>query len=156
MSSILEPGDAAPPFTIETADGPASLSDYAGKTLVLYFYPKDDTPGCTTEANDFSALAGQFEEAGAAILGVSRDTVEKHRKFAEKHQLSIRLGADVDGVVCEAFGVWVEKKNYGKTYMGIERSTFLIDPAGKIAQAWRKVRVKDHAQKVLEAVRALG
>lgn len=123
--------------------------------MVLYFYPKDDTPGCTKEAIGFSHLKAEFDAAGAVIIGVSKDTVAKHDKFIAKHELDVILGADEDGAVCEAYGVWVEKQMYGKTYMGIERATFLINAQGTIAQVWRKVRVPGHVEAVLEAVRAL-
>lgn len=151
----LLPGSPAPAFTLPGADGaPISLSDFAGKRLVLYFYPKDDTPGCTLEAQDFSRLAGDFAAAGAAVLGVSRDSVKSHGKFCAKHGLTIALGADEDGAVTEAYGVWVEKKMYGKTSMGIERATFLIGPDGVIEQVWRKVSAKGHAEAVLETLRS--
>ena len=153
MSKPLVEGAKAPAFSIETTDGKKQLSSYKGKHLVLYFYPKDDTPGCTNEAKDFSALAPDFASAGAEILGISRDTLAKHGKFTEKHDLKIPLGADEDGNVCEAFGVWIEKNMYGRTYMGIARSTFLIGPDGKIKRIWPKVRVKGHAQEVLASVK---
>jgi len=143
-------GDQAPDFTIQThPSGQKSLSDYRGKKLVLYFYPKDNTPGCTTQAIDFTTDLNKFEAANAEILGVSRDSLKKHSNFTEKHTLKIELGSDEDGTVCNAYGVWVEKKNYGKTYMGIERSTFLIDETGKISKTWKKVRVKGHVEAVL-------
>lgn len=155
-SKSLSEGDAAPAFSMPTPGGAeVSLSDFAGKTLVLYFYPKDDTPGCTTEAIDFTTEAAAFETAGAAVVGVSKDSVAKHEKFAAKHGLLVTLGSDENGTVCEDYGVWVEKKNYGRTYMGIERTTFLIDGAGKIAKIWRKVKVKGHVAEVLEAAKAL-
>ena len=153
MSKPLVEGAKAPAFSIETTDGKKQLSSYKGKHLVLYFYPKDDTPGCTNEAKDFSALAPDFAAVGAEILGVSRDTLAKHGKFTEKHDLKIPLGADEDGSVCEAFGVWVEKNMYGRTYMGIARSTFLIEPDGKIKRIWPKVRVKGHAEEVLASLK---
>ncbi|MEM7766366.1 MAG: thioredoxin-dependent thiol peroxidase [Pseudomonadota bacterium] len=147
----IAPGTKAPDFTLQSSDGDTiSLADYAGSRLVLYFYPKDDTPGCTNEARDFSALSDAFSAKGARILGVSRDTVAKHLKFIAKHELTIPLGADEDGTVCEAYGVWVEKKMYGKTYMGIERATFLIGVDGTVEEVWRKVKVKGHAQAVLD------
>ncbi|MBU1286163.1 MAG: peroxiredoxin [Alphaproteobacteria bacterium] len=152
MSIPLVEGSKAPAFSIETTDGKKQLSSYKGKYLVLYFYPKDDTPGCTNEAKDFSALASDFATAGAEILGVSRDTLAKHGKFADKHDLNIPLGADEDGGVCEAYGTWVEKNMYGRTYMGIARSTFLIGSDGRIKRIWPKVRVKGHAQQVLDCV----
>jgi peroxiredoxin Q/BCP len=149
-------GDAAPAFTLNGDTGPISLADFAGKKLVLYFYPKDDTPGCTNEGKDFSALSADFAAAGAAIVGVSRDSVASHAKFRAKYGLTVGLGADVDGAVTEGFGVWVEKSMYGKKYMGIERATFLIGRDGTIAQVWNKVKVPGHAAAVLAAAQALG
>jgi len=149
-------GQPAPSFTLPRDGGTdVSLADYAGQMVALYFYPKDDTPGCTTEAIDFSAEAEAFAAAGAVVLGVSRDTVKKHEKFRDKHGLKVALLADEDGAVCEAYGVWVEKSMYGRTYMGIERTTFLIGRDGKIARVWDKVKVKDHAAEVLAAVAEL-
>jgi len=149
-------GQPAPSFTLPRDGGTdVSLADYAGQMVVLYFYPKDDTPGCTTEAIDFSAEAEAFAAAGAVVLGVSRDTVKKHEKFRDKHGLKVALLADEDGAVCEAYGVWVEKSMYGRTYMGMERTTDLVAADGKIAQVWRKVKVTGHAEAVLEAVKAL-
>ena len=136
-------------------DGKTALKDYKGKALVLYFYPKDDTSGCTKQAIGFSEHKKAFEKAGAAILGVSRDPVQKHDKFRDKHALSITLGSDEAGDVTQAYGVWVEKSMYGRKYMGIERSTFLIDGKGKIARVWRKVKVPGHVEEVLEAAKAL-
>ena len=152
----LEPGDAAPGFSLPTADGEASLSDFAGAALVLYFYPKDDTSGCIKQAIAFSERLEEFEAAGAKVLGVSRDTLAKHERFAAKHGLTVPLGSDEAGAVTERYGVWKEKSMYGKTYMGIERSTFLIDASGEIARVWRKVRVPGHVDEVLEATRSLG
>ena len=149
-------GDTAPDFTIIGDAGPIRLGDFAGKKLVLYFYPKDDTPGCTTEGKDFSALVGAFAAADAHVVGVSRDSVAAHAKFRAKHDLKVALGADTDGAVTEAYGVWVEKAMYGKTYMGIERATFLIGRDGHIAQVWHKVKVAGHAAQVLAAAQALG
>lgn len=154
MAIGLKEGGRAPNFSMDSTQGPIKLGDFKGQTLVLYFYPKDDTPGCTTEAKDFSDLAKDFAKAGAPVVGVSRDTMARHEKFAAKHDLGITLGSDEDGTVCEAYGVWVEKKNYGRTYMGIERSTFLIGPDGKVIRIWRKVRVKEHAEEVLTAVKS--
>lgn len=149
-------GQPAPSFTLPRDGGTnVSLADYAGQIVVLYFYPKDDTPGCTTEAIDFSAEAEAFAKAGAVVLGVSRDTVKKHEKFRDKHGLKVALLTDEDGAVCEAYGVWVEKSMYGRSYMGIERTTFLIGRDGKIARVWDKVKVKDHAAEVLAAVSGL-
>lgn len=154
--SELKTGDLAPNFNMPT-DGGASvdLSALKGKNVVLYFYPKDDTPGCTTEAIDFSTLIAEFDAANTVIIGVSKDTVAKHDKFKAKHELKVMLGSDEDGGVLEAYGVWVLKKLYGREYMGIERATFLINADGQIANIWRKVKVKGHAQAVLDAVHAL-
>ena len=152
MTQPLETGAKAPDFSIETTEGQKTLSSYRGRHLVLYFYPKDDTPGCTNEARDFSERLSQFEAAGAKILGVSRDPLAKHQKFSAKHDLQIELASDEDGALCEAYGVWVEKNMYGRTYMGIARSTFLIDTKSRISRIWPKVRVKGHAQDVLESL----
>lgn len=151
----MQQGDAIPAVTVTTAnDAPLALGDLSGP-LVVYFYPKDDTSGCTREAQDFTALAGEFAAAGVRLIGISKDSPAKHRKFAEKHALLVELASDEDGAACEAFGVWGEKKLYGKIYMGIERATFLFDRDGKLAQSWRKVKVPGHAEAVLEAARAL-
>ena len=153
--SVVE-GKKAPDFTAATdGGGTLKLSDLRGKPVVLYFYPKDDTPGCTTEAIDFSRLKAEFAQAGAEVIGVSRDTVAKHEKFVAKHKLAVALGADEDGAVTEAYGVWQEKSLYGKKYMGIVRATFLIDGDGVIRRIWPKVSVKGHADEVLAAVKAL-
>jgi peroxiredoxin Q/BCP len=152
----IEAGSPAPDFRLESSDGTVTLADFAGRKLVLYFYPKDDTPGCTTEAIQFSALADRFEAAGATVLGVSKDSLAAHAKFAAKHALTVRLGSDPDGATIEAYGAWVEKSMYGKTYMGIDRSTFLIGPDGRVASLWRKVKVPGHADAVLKAADALG
>lgn len=155
MTATVEPGSKAPDFTMPTdGGGSVSLAGLKGKTVVLYFYPKDDTPGCTTEAIDFTGLIGDFHAAGAEVIGVSKDTVAKHEKFKAKHELAVTLAADTDGAVCEAYGVWVEKSMYGRTSMGIERATFLIGPDGTVRQVWRKVKVKGHAEAVLDAVKA--
>ncbi len=150
----MNEGDPLPDVTLATADGPLALASLKGPSVV-YFYPKDDTPGCTQEAKDFSSLAGDFAQAGVAVVGISKDTPEKHGKFAAKHGLTIRLASDTDGSACEAFGTWGEKQLYGKTYMGIERATFLFGADGRLARAWRKVKVPGHAQAVLEAAKAL-
>lgn len=152
----LDVGSPAPAFTLDTPDGPVSLSDFAGRKLVLYFYPKDDTSGCTAEAIQFTALADRFAAAGTTVVGVSKDSVASHRKFAEKHKLGVRLASDPDGTTVEAYGAWVEKSMYGKKYMGIDRSTFLIGPDGRIAALWRKVKVPGHAEAVLKAAEQLG
>ncbi|WP_417456977.1 thioredoxin-dependent thiol peroxidase [Kordiimonas sp.] len=149
-------GAPAPDFSLPADGGETiTLSALRGKHVVLYFYPKDDTPGCTTEAKDFTAMAEEFKAAGAVVIGMSRDTATKHDKFIAKHDLKVKLAADVDGSATEAYGVWVEKNMYGRTYMGIERATYLIDDKGVVRQVWRKVRVKGHAQAVLDAVKAL-
>jgi peroxiredoxin Q/BCP len=151
-----EPGTPAPDFTLATDGGGSfSLSAQKGSPVVVYFYPKDDTSGCTKEAIAFTENLSAFEAAGAKIIGISPDTVAKHDKFIAKHELKITLGADEDKAVAEAYGVWVEKSMYGRKYMGIERSTFLVGPDGSIVQAWRKVKVPGHAEKVLAAVQAL-
>lgn len=137
------------------SDGNPSLRELAGRKLVLYFYPKDDTPGCTKEGIAFRDTASQFEAAGATIVGVSRDSAAKHDKFKAKYGFPFALIADTDGRLCEAFGVWVEKSMYGRKYMGIERSTFLIDATGSVRRVWRKVKVPGHAEDVLAAVRDL-
>ena len=149
-------GDKAPGFTMATdGGGSVSLDALKGRPVVLYFYPKDDTPGCTREACGFRDAMPDFSGIDAAVIGVSKDSVARHDKFKAKYELPFTLAADEDGAVCEAYGVWTKKMNYGREYMGIERSTFLIDEKGKIAGIWRKVRVKGHVEQVLEAARAL-
>ena len=149
-------GQTAPEFTLPRDGGDQiTLSKMRPKAVVLYFYPRDDTPGCTTEALDFTARLGDFTDANAVIIGLSKDTVAKHDKFIAKHDLGVILASDADDSTCEDYGVWVEKNMYGKTSMGIERATFLIDGAGQVARVWRKVKVKGHVDEVLEAVRAL-
>ncbi|WP_319773879.1 thioredoxin-dependent thiol peroxidase [Breoghania sp.] len=156
MSELIV-GAEAPDFTLTTdSEGSVHLSDLRGRTVVIYFYPKADTPGCTTEAMDFSARKSQFEAADATVIAISPDACAKHARFRAKHDLTITLASDEDHAVAEAYGVWVEKKNYGRTYMGVERSTFLIGSDGRIAKIWRKVRVKEHAEAVLQAVKELG
>lgn len=153
---MVKEGDAAPKAAWTTADGgKASAADHKGRKLVVYFYPKDDTSGCTNEAKDFTALLGDFAKAGADVVGISKDSVKSHAKFTGKYDLKHALGSDESGEVCEAYGVWVEKSMYGRQYMGIERATFLIGADGKIAQVWRKVKVAGHAAQVLEAAKAL-
>ena len=149
-------GTPAPDFTLPR-DGGASvtLSAFRPGKVVLYFYPKDDTPGCTLEAQDFTARAADFAAAGTTVIGISKDSVKAHDKFCKKHSLSVILASDETGHTCEDYGVWVEKSMYGKTYMGIERSTFLIDGSGTIARVWNKVSVKGHADEVLAAAQAL-
>jgi thioredoxin-dependent peroxiredoxin len=151
-----EPGDIAPDFTLpRDGGGELTLSAQRPKRVVLYFYPRDDTSGCTREAVDFTALAGEFAAADTVVIGISKDSVARHDKFKSRHGLGVILASDEGGDTCERYGVWVEKAMYGKKHMGIERSTFLIDGAGRIARAWRKVKVPGHAEAVLEAVRAL-
>lgn len=154
----IEEGGKLPDLTLTGSDGePVRLASYVGKPFVLYFYPKDDTTGCTREAQDFSAHRKEFDALGAVLLGVSKDSPAKHRKFIEKYDLSVPLATDDDAnTVMQAFGVWVEKSMYGRTYMGIERATFLFDAQGRLARAWRRVKVAGHAAEVLDAVRALG
>ncbi|ACB93671.1 thioredoxin-dependent thiol peroxidase [Beijerinckia indica] len=157
MSKKLEAGDTAPEFHLpDDRGGTLSLADFAGKKLVLYFYPKDDTSGCTKEAIDLNGLKGDFDKAGTNILGVSPDSVASHVKFKTKHKLDLALGSDETKAMLETYGVWVEKSMYGRKYMGVERTTFLIGPDGKIAKIWRKVKVPGHAEAVLEAARALA
>ena len=154
---MLKEGDAAPDVTLQTPDGgELKLSSLTERPLVLYFYPKDDTTGCTKEAQDFSALAGEFAQAGVGILGVSKDSPAKHGKFIAKYKLKIPLATDADGSVTEAFGTWIEKSLYGRKYMGIDRATFLIGKDARIARIWRKVKVPGHAEAVLAAARGLG
>lgn len=152
----LTVGDAAPDFTLPaTGAGTLSLSGLAGKKVVLYFYPKDDTSGCTLEAKSFNALRADFEAAGAVVVGVSPDGMKSHEKFAGKYELAFPLVSDEEKGMLEAYGVWVEKSMYGRKYMGVERTTVLVDAAGKIARIWPKVKVPGHAEEVLEAVKAL-
>lgn len=154
--TTLDVGNPAPDFTAPTNDGGTlTLSSLQGKAVVLYFYPRDDTPGCTKEAQGFTDMAADFEKAGAEIVGVSKDTAAKHDKFRAKYDLSITLVSDAESDICERYGVWKEKKNYGKTYMGIERSTFLIGPDGVVRNVWRKVKVPGHVEAVLEAAREI-
>jgi peroxiredoxin Q/BCP len=156
MAGALQPGDKAPDFSLPSDEGgEIRLQDLSGRIVVLYFYPKDDTPGCTNEAKAFSAAAQAFDELGAVVVGVSKDTVKSHAKFRNKYELDVRLGSDPEAQTIEHYGVWVEKSLYGRKYMGIERATFLIDGAGVIRRVWRKVAVAGHAGEVLEAVRAL-
>jgi peroxiredoxin Q/BCP len=153
---MLEDGKDAPDFALPDADGgTVRLASLKGRPVVVYFYPKDDTSGCTAEAKDFTCLAAEFKRAGAEVIGISPDSPASHRKFQEKYDLGVRLLADEERKAAEAYGVWVEKSMYGRKYMGIERSTFLVDASGKIAKSWRKVKVPGHAEEVLEAVRAL-
>ncbi|MBK5265512.1 MAG: peroxiredoxin [Alphaproteobacteria bacterium] len=154
---MLSEGAQVPDAVLMDTDGKGfTLGRYKGNPLVLYFYPKADTPGCTNEAKDFSALIGDFEKQGATVLGVSKDPVKKLLKFIGKYELKVVLASDEAGGFCEAFGTWMEKSLYGRNYMGIARATFLIDGGGKIVRVWPKVKVAGHAQDVLEAVKALG
>jgi peroxiredoxin Q/BCP len=157
MSDRPDIGDTLPDIALATPEGGAvKPADFKGRKLVLFFYPKDDTPGCTTENKDFSALADDFAKAGAALLGVSKDPPKKHEKFIAKYDLAAPLASDAeeDGL-SDALGIWVEKSMYGRTYMGMERTTYLVDAEGRIARIWRKVKVNGHAQEVLEAARSL-
>ncbi|WP_260925727.1 peroxiredoxin [Novosphingobium sp. 9] len=157
MTSFPGVGDAMPNIALETTDGgQVRVSDFKGRKLVLFFYPKDSTPGCTTENIDFSALAGAFEAANTALLGISKDSAKKHLNFIAKNDLKAPLATDAEeGGLSDALGIWTEKQNYGRTYMGMVRTTYLVDAEGKIAQVWNKVKVKDHAAQVLEAAKAL-
>ena len=153
---MLEEGQKAPNFKLKTdGDGEISLGKLKGKIAVVYFYPKDDTPGCTTEALAFSALKPQFDKCGAVLIGVSKDSVQRHDNFKKKYDLKIQLASDEEGQMVQDYGVWIKKMNYGREYMGIDRSTFLIDASGVVHKIWRKVKVKGHAEQVLEAVQAL-
>jgi peroxiredoxin Q/BCP len=156
MSITCEAGHSAPDFHLEAGDGKhVTLKDFAGRNLVLYFYPKDDTSGCTAEALAFNALKGDFEAAGASVLGISPDSPKSHAKFREKYGLDIALASDEGKETLTAYGVWAEKSMYGRKYMGVERSTFLIGADGRIARVWRKVKVPKHADEVLQAAKAL-
>jgi thioredoxin-dependent peroxiredoxin len=153
---MLQDGETAPDFELPSETGKTvRLSKLKGRPVVIYFYPKDDTPGCTTEAKDFSEFEAKFKKAGAEIFGISPDSVASHEKFCRKHSLSVTLLADEEQKAANAYGVWTEKSMYGKKYMGIERSTFLIDAKGKVARSWRKVKVPGHAEEVFEAVKSL-
>ncbi|MFH1804022.1 MAG: thioredoxin-dependent thiol peroxidase [Pseudomonadota bacterium] len=152
----IEAGTPAPDFTLPTdGGGTVTLSALRGKPVVIYFYPKDMTPGCTTESCDFRDLQPDFSAIDAQIIGISRDSAASHDKFKAKHGLTFMLAADEDGTACESYGTWVEKSMYGKKYMGVERATFVIDAAGVVRNVWRKVKVKGHASEVLAAVKAL-
>lgn len=151
---MLDTGDIAPAFSLpRDGGGMVSLADFAGKPVIVYFYPRDDTPGCTTEAVGFSAEAEAFAAAGATVIGISKDSVKSHDKFRDKHGLGVILASDEADDVCERYGVWGEKSMYGKTFMGIERTTFLIAADGRIARVWRKVKVPGHVAEVLAATR---
>ena len=156
MAEGLKPGDPAPDFDLPAdGGGRVRLADFKGRKLVLYFYPKDDTSGCTSEAQAFTAAADDFAAAGTAVVGVSKDSVKSHDKFKAKYGLDLALGSDPEGETVEAYGVWVEKVLYGRKYMGIERATFLIDGQGRIAKVWRKVKVAGHAAEVLAAAQGM-
>ena len=152
----LNVGDAAPDFDLPTdSGGRITSSELKGRPFVLYFYPKDDTSGCTSEAKAFSEMKAQFEQAGTTILGVSKDSPISHDKFKAKHDLTLTLASDEGGAMLERYGVWVEKSMYGRKYMGVDRATFLVGPDGRVVQAWRKVKVPGHVDAVLKAARAL-
>ncbi|MEC7819707.1 MAG: peroxiredoxin [Pseudomonadota bacterium] len=153
--TVFGPGDTLPDIALETIDGSeVKPSDFEGRKLVLFFYPKDNTPGCTTEAKDFSALRPDFDAAGVALLGVSKDSAQKHRNFIAKHDLTVDLATDAqEGGLSDALGVWTEKQMYGKTFMGMVRTTYLIGEDGRILRVWPKVKVKGHAEEVLAAAR---
>jgi peroxiredoxin Q/BCP len=156
MAASLSAGDIAPDFDLPTdGGGQFRLSDMRGKAVVIYFYPKDDTSGCTKEAIEFSARKADFEKAGATIVGLSPDDVKSHEKFKAKHDLTIQLAADAEKTAAAAYGVWMEKSMYGRKYMGVDRSTFLVDRDGKLARVWRNVKVPGHVEEVLDAVRAI-
>jgi thioredoxin-dependent peroxiredoxin len=153
---MISAADTAPDFTLpRDGGGSVTLSALRPGKVVLYFYPKDDTPGCTLEAQDFNARLAEFQAAGTTVIGISKDSAKSHDKFCKKHGLGIVLASDENSTTCEDYGVWAEKSMYGKTYMGIQRATFLIDGSGKVAQVWPKVSVKGHADEVLAAARAL-
>ena len=152
---MIDEGDKAPAITATASDGSSVNLAAPGQPLVLYFYPKDDTSGCTREAEDFTSLAGQFGDAGVKVVGLSRDSMKSHEKFIGKYGLSVPLVSDEDGRISDAFGTWVEKSMYGRKYMGMERATYLIGSEGRVVRAWRKVKVPGHAQEVLEAARSL-
>jgi peroxiredoxin Q/BCP len=154
MGKGVAEGEKAPSFKLATDDG-GSMALTAGRPLVLYFYPKDDTSGCTKEALDFSAAAKKFEKLGVGLIGVSKDSIESHQKFRKKHKLKITLGSDPELKAAQAYGVWGEKTLYGRKYMGMERATFLIDAKGVIQKAWRKVKVPGHVEAVLDAAKSL-
>jgi peroxiredoxin len=157
MTNALQNGSKAPDFDLPAdGGGRARLKDFAGRTVVLYFYPKDDTSGCTKEAADFTDQASAFAAAGAAVVGVSKDSVAAHDKFKAKYGLSLILGSDAEGEMIQSYGAWVQKSMYGRSYMGVDRSTFLIDGEGVIRRVWRKVKVPGHVAEVLQAVREIS
>lgn len=153
---MINEGDKAPAITISASDGSSVNVASPGQPLVLYFYPKDDTSGCTREAKDFTGLARDFRKAGVKVIGVSRDPMKSHEKFIGKYDLDVPLASDEDGLVSEAFGTWVQKSMYGRKYMGMERATYLIGADGRVLKAWRKVKVPNHAQEVLTAAQELA
>ena len=153
---MIDEGDKAPAITVTASDGSSVNLASPGAPLVLYFYPKDDTSGCTREAQDFTELAGDFRKAGVKVIGVSRDPMRSHEKFIGKYDLAVPLASDEDGRISDAFGTWVEKSMYGRKYMGMERATYLIGADGRILRVWRKVKVPNHAQEVLSAARELA
>ena len=154
---MLNEGDPVPDVELVNLEGKTvRTTDFRGQKIVFYFYPKDDTSGCTAEAQAFTALAEEFEKSGTWILGISKDDAKKHAKFIEKYDLKVSLATDPDGSVCEAFGTWIEKSMYGRKYMGIDRATFLVDRDGRIHRIWRKVKVPGHAEEVLAASRELA
>jgi len=153
---MIGEGETAPAITVTSSDGSTVDLSAPGQPLVLYFYPKDDTSGCTREARDFTALAGDFQSAGVKIVGVSRDPMAKHERFISKYELAVPLASDEDGRISDAFGTWVQKSMYGRKYMGMERATFLIGADGRVLRAWRKVKVPGHAQEVLDTARELA
>ena len=156
MTDRADAGDPIPDVSLETPnDGSVRPSDFRGRKLVLFFYPKDDTPGCTVENKDFSALLPEFEAEGTAVLGISKDPPQKHAKFAAKHGLAVPLATDAESGLSDALGVWGQKSLYGRLFLGMHRTTYLVDAEGRIARVWRKVKVKGHAAEVLEAARAL-
>ena len=152
---MIQDGDKAPAITINASDGSSLDLSAPGQTLVLYFYPKDDTSGCTREAQDFTALASEFRRAGVKVIGVSRDPMKSHEKFIGKYGLAVPLASDEDGSISDAFGTWVQKSMYGRKYMGMERATYLIAPDGRVQRSWRKVKVPKHAEEVLRAAAEL-
>jgi peroxiredoxin Q/BCP len=153
---MINEGDEAPAITVDASDGSSVNLASPGQPLVLYFYPKDDTSGCTREAQDFTVLAGEFQQAGVKVIGVSRDPMKSHEKFIGKYDLAVPLASDQDGRISDAFGTWVEKSMYGRKYMGMERATYLIGADGKVLRAWRKVKVPGHADDVLKAARGVA
>jgi peroxiredoxin Q/BCP len=153
---MIDQGDKAPAITVTASDGSSVNLKSPGAPLVLYFYPKDDTSGCTREAQEFTDLAGDFRKAGVKVIGVSRDAMKSHQKFIGKYDLAVPLASDEDGRISDAFGTWVEKSMYGRKYMGMERATYLIGADGRILRVWRKVKVPNHAQEVLSAARELA